>query len=164
MTISLSTGFACIVLMVSGGFYLLRAFLIPLDGTIALAGISAPAHVEFDGQGIPRIQASTRADAFHALGFVTARDRLFQMDLLRRSTAGRLAEIFGPELVGGDRWHRVMGFSHLASEIFARLPAEQRAVVEAYSAGVNAAMESFKVLPFEFLALGYHSRALAARS
>ncbi|MGH8497830.1 MAG: penicillin acylase family protein [Methylococcales bacterium] len=155
MTISLSTGFAVIALMLSGGFYFLRASLPVLDGTIALAGISAPVRVEFDGQGIPRIQASTRADAFHALGFVTARDRLFQMDLLRRSTAGRLAEIFGPESVNGDRWHRIMGFSHLASEIFARLPAEQREVLEAYSAGVNVAMGEFKVLPFEFWVLGY---------
>jgi len=155
IAIALLTVCSGIVLVVFGGFYLLRASLPVLDGSIALTGISAPARVEFDGQGIPRIQASTRTDAFHVLGFVTARDRLFQMDLLRRSTAGRLAEIFGPDLVDTDRWHRTMGFAHLASEIFARLPADQRAVLEAYSAGVNAAMDVFKVLPFEFLALSY---------
>lgn len=155
VAIALLTACAGIVLAVFGGLYFLRASLPVLDGGVALTGLSAPAQVEFDGQGIPRIQASTRTDAFHVLGFVTARDRLFQMDLLRRSTAGRLAEIFGPDLVDTDRWHRVMGFTHLASEIFPRLPADQRAVLESYSAGVNAAMDEFKVLPFEFLALSY---------
>ncbi len=118
-------------------------------------GLGAPAVVEFDQLGIPRIRAETREDAFRILGFVTARDRLFQMDLLRRSTAGRLAEIIGPSLVDSDRWHRTMGFSRLASDVYARLPEEQRDVLKAYSAGVNRAMDEFNVLPFEFLVLGY---------
>lgn len=118
-------------------------------------GLSAPAVVAFDQWGIPRIQAETREDAFRVLGYVTARDRLFQMDLLRRSTAGRLAEITGPGLVESDRWHRTLGFSHLAATVYPRLPADQCTVLDAYSGGVNAAMDAFQVLPFEFLVLGY---------
>ncbi|PPC90506.1 MAG: penicillin acylase family protein [Methylobacter sp.] len=144
-----------LVLVVLAGFCLLRASLPVVDGQYLLAGLSAPAQVEFDSRGVPRIQASTRTDAYQVLGFVTARDRLFQMDLLRRSTAGRLAEVFGPDLVETDRWNRIMGFDPLSAKIFARLPEDQQAVLKAYSAGVNAAISAFKALPFEFLALNY---------
>lgn len=112
----------CVGLAVIGGivvgtvFLLLQASLPPLAGRNRMDGLGAPALIEFDKWGIPRIQAKTREDAFRVLGFVTARDRLFQMDLLRRSTAGRLAELFGANLMDTDRWHRIMGFSHLASD------------------------------------------------
>ncbi|HEY8007946.1 MAG TPA: penicillin acylase family protein [Methylocella sp.] len=95
------------------------------------------------------------ADAFHALGFVTARDRLFQMDLLRRGTAGRLAEIFGANLLEEDRWNRTMGFGRVAGAILARLPVTQRQLIEAYTAGVNQAMAATSMFPVEFTMLGY---------
>ncbi|MGH8526084.1 MAG: penicillin acylase family protein, partial [Gammaproteobacteria bacterium] len=120
-----------------------------------MAGLTRPARVEFDGFGIPRIQAHSRADAFRILGFVTARDRLFQMDLLRRKMAGRLAEILGTEVLASDRWHRTMGFAAVSSAVFASIPDDQRKVLESYSEGVNQAMADFDVFPFEFLMLGY---------
>ena len=81
--------------------------------------------------------------------------RLFQMDLLRRKMAGRLAEILGTEVLASDRWHRTMGFAGVSSAVLASIPDDQRKVLESYSEGVNQAMADFDVLPFEFLMLGY---------
>jgi penicillin amidase len=111
--------------------------------------------VEFDEKKIPSISAKSREDAFHALGFVTARDRLFQMDLLRRHMAGRLAEVMGSALKESDHQHRVMGFEQVASAVVQRLPQEQKRVLDAYVEGVNQAMDSLAVLPPEFWLLGY---------
>jgi penicillin G amidase len=122
-------------------FYCLVKAPLPVeDGCRELAGLRSEVHVDFDELGIPRVTAENAADAFHALGFVTAGDRLFQMDLLRRKTAGRLAEIFGENALKQDRWNRVMGFGQLASTIVSGLPAAQRQLLEAYAAGVNQAM------------------------
>lgn len=120
-----------------------------------LQGLKAPAHVEVDGYGIPAIHASNREDAFLLLGFVTARDRLFQMDLLRRHMAGRLAEVMGPSLKESDCRHRILGFESVARAVVQRLPEEQKRVLEAYAEGVNQAMGSLTVWPPEFLLLGY---------
>jgi penicillin amidase len=128
------------------------------DGTYRIKGLSAPVHIEFDHYGIPRIIAETREDALRALGFVTARDRLFQMDLLRRGTAGRLAEVLGPELLDTDRWHRALGFERVARSALEKLPREQRLALDAYVEGINQAMADMAVPPFEFLLLGYRPR------
>ncbi|POZ52012.1 penicillin acylase family protein [Methylovulum psychrotolerans] len=124
-----------------------------------LKGLSAPAYSEIDNYGIPTIHANNKEDAFLLLGFITARDRLFQMDLLRRHMAGRLAEVMGPELKNTDRWHRVMGFEQVAHAIVERLPQEQKRVLEAYALGVNQAIKSLAVLPPEFSLLGYNPSA-----
>lgn len=144
-----------VIVAVGGAFLILRASLPERDVAYAMAGFHAPVDVEFDRHGIPRIRAATREDAFRALGFVTAQERLFQMDLLRRRSAGRLAEILGAPLLKSDRWHRAMGFGQVAADIVARLPDDQKGVLTAYIGGINQAMEKAKVLPFEFLALGY---------
>jgi penicillin amidase len=150
----LGTALASLALA-AGGYGVLRASLPDPEGAYDLPGLSGRAAAEFDALGIPRIAARTRADAFRVLGFATARDRLFQMDLLRRHSAGRLAEILGAGLLETDRWHRIMGFETVAREALARLPEDQRAVLAAYAEGVNRAVESLPVLPPEFLVLGY---------
>ncbi|MCI0467440.1 MAG: penicillin acylase family protein [Beijerinckiaceae bacterium] len=140
------------------GSLLYYSFKAPLPAerrTHDLVGLSAEVHIEFDELGIPHISAANAADAYHALGFVTARDRLFQMDLLRRGTAGRLAEIFGGGLLEEDRWNRVLGFNQLASVTYSRLPDAQRRLLEAYAAGVNQAMAAARMFPVEFTFLGY---------
>ncbi len=129
------------------------------EGLYRLPGLTAPAKAEFDNLGIPRIVAGTREDAFRILGFVTARDRLFQMDLLRRHAAGRLAEVLGPGLVEADRRHRVMGFEQVARAVLERLPEDQRAVLNAYAEGANRAVADMTVFPPEFLALAYRFSA-----
>jgi penicillin amidase len=115
--------------------------------------------VEFDSKNIPRISAKSREDAFYALGFVTTRDRLFQMDVLRRHMSGRLAEVMGPALKKSDRRHRIMGFEQVARAIVQRLPPEQKRVLKAYAEGVNQGMASLTVLPPEFWLLGYRPSA-----
>ena len=120
-----------------------------------LPGLGASVTVIFDSQGVPTIKAATRADAMRALGYVTARDRLFQMDWLRRQSAGTLAEILGKPLLESDIQQRVIGLGRTAHAIVAQLPDDQRTVLEAYASGVNAFLQQAASLPFEFHLLGY---------
>lgn len=132
----------------------LTASLPQLEGRVSLADLKAPAVVEADALGIVEVQAASREDAYRVLGFLHARDRLFQMDLMRRKTAGRLAELFGPPAVALDERQRGYRFEAAAAAIVAALPAGQRAVLGAYTAGVNGYLRSGSALPPEFLALG----------
>jgi penicillin amidase len=145
----------CLLLLLGATLYALFRLSARNGGTDRIAGLDAPVEVGFDNLGIPHIRAKTRADAFAALGYVTARDRLFQMDILRRNAAGRLAEIFGEGVVESDTRNRALGFDPLASEIFQRLPETQKAALTAYAAGVNRAMQKSLLWPFEFYALRY---------
>lgn len=138
-----------------GLFNLLKAFLPVLDDTVHVQELSAPVQVYFDKFWIPRIQAQTRDDAVRALGFVSARDRLFQMDLLRRHSAGRLAEIVGRTAVKTDTLHRVLGLEQAAAAIASSLPPDQKEALQAYADGVNSFLRRHQTLPFEFLVLGY---------
>lgn len=138
-----------------GGFMILRASLPVLDGTVAIEGLTTAVSVTADEYGVPTIVAESRTDAFRALGYVTARDRLFQMDLLRRGTAGKLAEVVGRAGVGNDIRQRRLGLQQVAQAIVARLPYEQREVVDAYTQGVNDFIKQTTTFPFEFLLLGY---------
>jgi penicillin amidase len=154
--------FGVVILIVGcslSGYGALRLSLPSEEAAYRLPNLASDVVVEFDDHGIPAIFAKSREDAFYALGFVTARDRLFQMDLLRRRMAGRLAEILGGNLVDSDRWHRTMDFEDVALAILKRLPDDQRGVLEAYATGVNQGMESLPVVPFEFLMLGYRPSA-----
>jgi penicillin amidase len=149
---------SALALLAAFGLFLVQYSISVLSGPdieTRIQGLKSPAYVEVDGYGIPAIHASTREDAFLSLGFVTARDRLFQMDLLRRHMAGRLAEVMGPSLKESDRRHRIMGFEPVARAVVQRLPEEQKRVLEAYAVGVNQAMESLTLWPPEFLLLGY---------
>ncbi|WP_241771243.1 penicillin acylase family protein, partial [Acidisphaera rubrifaciens] len=74
-----------------------------------IPGLSAPVAIAFDADGVPRIRAATMTDAAAALGWVHARDRMFQMDLMRRAASGRLSEIAGPATVPIDRQARLLG-------------------------------------------------------
>lgn len=143
-----------LVLLVLGwGYWQLRASLPQLDGPARLAGLAAPVSVERDALGVPTIRGGSRGDAARALGFLHAQERFFQMDLMRRRAAGELAEIFGPRAVALDRAARVHAFRARAGEVVARLPAAERALLEAYTAGVNAGLAALGARPFEYLIL-----------
>ncbi|MDB6127256.1 MAG: Penicillin amidase, partial [Verrucomicrobia bacterium] len=130
-----------LVLLVAGWFYWeLRASLPRLDGNAALAGLSAPVSVARDALGVPRIRGTSQADVARALGFLHAQERFFQMDLLRRRSAGELSELFGKAALTIDRTTRVHGFRRLAHEVLANLAPAEREVLESYSAGVNAGL------------------------
>lgn len=149
-TAALAAVAGCIVAVLA-----VRASLPPLDGRTQLVGLHEPVVVSSDAYGIPTIAADSREDAVRALGFVQARDRLFQMDLLRRSGAGRLAEVLGEAVKETDIRQRGLGFGPTAKAIVARLPREQRMLLEAYVEGVNAYLAQMRTPPFEFLLLGY---------
>lgn len=113
-----------------------------LDGTVALPGLSGIATIERDPLGIPTVKGATRVDVARALGYAHAQDRYFQMDLSRRRAGGELAELFGPGALPLDRGARMHDLRSLARQVMQQTTPEERAVVEAYAAGANAALQS----------------------
>jgi penicillin amidase len=122
---------------------------------LRIAGLSAPVAIAFDEAGIPRITAANERDFAAALGWLHARDRMFQMEAMRRGAEGRLAEIAGPGALRLDRFSRLLGLRQRAEADLAALDPETRAVLEAYAAGVNARIASRgRFAAPEFLLLG----------
>ncbi len=103
-----------------------------------IPGLAQPVAVTLDGDGIPRIAAGSELDAAAALGFVHARDRMFQMELMRRAASGRLSEVAGSVTLRLDRTMRVLGLRRRAEADLPGLDADTRAMLDAYSTGVNA--------------------------
>jgi penicillin G amidase len=137
----------------------LRASMPRPERDAKLKGLDGPVVVTLDEFGIPTIDAQSKLDAMRALGYVSARDRLFQMDLLRRGAAGRLTEVFGKGLLETDTAQRVVGCNRVAADIFSRLPEEQKESLLAYGEGVNAYLSQMGARPFEFLLLKYQPEA-----
>ena len=130
--------------------------LAKIDGQVVVYGLSAPATVTRDVHGVPHIQAATMDDLLMAQGFVTAQDRLAQMDLLRRHAAGELAAILGRTALDHDRMQRTLQLRAAADRAWLALPSDQKHWLEVYSRGVNASIASQRShLPIEFRLLGY---------
>jgi penicillin G amidase len=128
----------------------------PLDGTMSIAGLSAPVSVTRDRHGVPTLDAANLRDVFFAQGYVTAQDRLFQMDLLRRVAAGELSEVVGEAALKHDRQQRILGIRAAAEKNLTLLSPEDRQYFEAYASGVNAFIDAHKrTLPLEFRVLRY---------
>lgn len=157
-------GIVLFVLIAAGGAGVLwlqsaaRLALPQLDGDVHLAGLSAPVFLRRDAHGVPHIEAATQTDLFVAQGYVTAQDRLWQMDASRRAADGDLAEILGPPVVQNDKTQRVLQIRRTAQRVYSQLPAAERAVLDEYARGVNLYMqqcEKDNTLPAEFRLLGY---------
>ncbi|HJZ46875.1 MAG TPA: penicillin acylase family protein [Roseiflexaceae bacterium] len=132
----------------------LRRPLARTSGRLALPGLAAPVQILRDRWGVPHIYARNTIDLFTAQGYVHAQDRLWQMELQRRSGMGRLAEVFGPVALDTDRFMRVLGFNRVVRREAELLEGEARAVVEAYVFGVNAFItQNMRRLPIEFTIL-----------
>src|SRR6185369_9204484 len=127
----------------------LRASLPLLDGTATLARLGGEVVVERDVLGVPTVRGASRLDVARASGFLHAQDRFFQMDLLRRRAAGELAELFGPIALEVDRKTRRHRFRAVAARVLDLLPARARALLEAYTEGVNAGLSALRDRPFE---------------
>ena len=128
--------------------------------SLNLPGLHGRVTVRRDERGIPYIEATNDDDLYFAQGYVTASDRLWQMDVQRRAARGELAEIFGQAALGADKQHRTFGFAKAVDETAAHLPPDLSAVLNAYAKGVNAYIDSRtnQNLPPEFLILQYKPR------
>jgi penicillin amidase len=148
------------VVAVAGWLYsIARSALPQLDGAIVLPGLSSKVTVIRDGHGIPAIEAATLDDLFFAQGYVTAQDRLWQMDAMRRAAAGELSEIVGADTLDLDREQRILGLRVAAESAAKNISPRNRAYFEAYARGVNAFMESHRDrLSLEFRLLKYQPR------
>lgn len=160
------TGWILLVLIVVGvvGLFVARhAFrksmaesLPKIDGQLVMYGLSAPVTVERDAHGVPHISAASMDDLIMAQGFVTAQDRLWQMDLLRRHAAGELAALQGRAMFEHDRLQRTLQLRAAADRAWLALPSDQKHWLELYARGVNASMALQRAhLPIEFRLLGF---------
>ncbi len=122
-----------------------------------ISGLTSQVRIEQDEFGVPTLSGSSIEDLYRGQGWVTARDRLFQMDLLRRRSSGRLSEIFGKETRQFDTFHRQVGFSKVAADAFLKMPEKHRKLLEAYAEGVNAFIKQGP-LPFEMQLLRYEPK------
>lgn len=127
---------------------------------LALTGLHSRVVVHRDERGIPHIRAANDNDLFFAQGYITSSDRLWQMDLLRRSVRGELAEIFGPAMLAEDKRHRTLGLARIADQAATHLPVSSAAAMNSYARGVNAFIDSRtdQNLPPEFRILHYKPR------
>lgn len=144
-----------VVVVGGGGFWLYRqvsASLPRLDGEVRVNGLTAAVEIARDELGVPTVRAANRSDAARALGFLHGQERFFQMDLLRRQAAGELAELFGAALLPTDRSHRLHRLRSVAQRVIAAAPPEEKTIVEAYAAGVNAGLAALASKPFEYFA------------
>ena len=129
-----------------------------MDGSLRMPGLSAPVVVRRDAHGVPHIDAATQDDLLEAQGYVTAQDRLWQMDLYRRNANGNLAEIMGPPLLEHDKIQRVLQIRIAAQRIFSHLSAADRQRLDDYARGVNLYIQQCErshSLPVEFKLLMY---------
>ncbi|MCU1321697.1 MAG: peptidase penicillin amidase [Acidobacteriaceae bacterium] len=156
---NLAIGFTVVLLLLIAAFFgarlwtnrAMRDNLAQLDGSVSLTGLGAPVTVRRDNHGVPSIQAASLDDLIVAQGFVTAQDRLWQMETLRRHGAGTIAELFGSTALAHDRLQRTLRLRAAADRALTVLPPDQLHFLELYARGVNASMEAQRShLPLEF--------------
>lgn len=153
---------ALVAVVFGGAWWLkhaMRDSLPQLDGQARISGLSAAVLVRRDQHGVPHIEAATLDDLFEAQGYVTAQDRLWQMDMARRLAAGELAEVLGKSMVDHDRMQRVLQMRATAERMAASLSDRDRRYFEDYARGVNAYIDSHRDhLPAEFRLLMYEPK------
>ena len=142
--------FACNV------FFGMRA-VAKTDGSVSGLALHKPVQILRDGRGIPHITASDDHDLFFAQGYVEGSDRLFQMDLTRRYVTGTLAEVLGNAALESDESARAVPIAQIAAAQWNALDPKERAALQAFSDGINAAIER-EPTPVEFRILFYHPK------
>ncbi len=146
---------AILVVLVAGGYAYLKTSEPQIDGEVAVKGIGDDVTIVRDENGVPHITGKSLNDAVFGLGFVHVQDRLWQMDMNRRIGAGRLSELFGAKTIGTDKFLRTLDVYGHAQRSIKNLSAETRSALDAYTAGVNAAISGWQgALPPEYLILG----------
>ncbi|HEV2234558.1 MAG TPA: penicillin acylase family protein [Terriglobia bacterium] len=152
----------CVALVACAAWYVysrIHRSLPQLDGTIQVGGLKARVEVRRDARGVPHLSAQSLEDLFFAQGYVTAQDRLWQMDLSRRLAFGELSEIFGERVLSLDIENRTLGFRQVAERAVQELDTDSQKLLAAYTRGVNAFISTHSDrLPVEFLLLRYKPR------
>jgi penicillin G amidase len=144
---------------VAFAYFIARSALPQLDGNLRVQGLSTAVRVTRDSHGVPAIEAATLEDLFLAQGYVTAQDRLWQMDMMRRFAAGELSEILGEDTLKIDREQRILGLRAAARKGLQTATPRDRAYFEAFARGINAFIESHgSSLPIEFRILRYQPK------
>ena len=144
---------------VAYAYFVARSALPRLDGSLQVKGLSAAVKVTRDSHGVPAIEAATLEDLFLAQGYVTAQDRLWQMDIMRRFGAGELSEILGDGTLKIDREQRILGLRAAAMKGLQTASSRDQSYFEAYARGVNAYIETQgSSLPIEFRILKYQPK------
>jgi penicillin G amidase len=134
------------------GFWF-RASLPVLNGEQALQGLAAPVRIERDAIGVATVVAENEIDSARALGFLHAQERYFEMDLLRRSAAGELSALFGAIAVEKDKSARMHRLRARIRQHFTQMAGTDAAVLQAYSAGVNAGLKALSAKPWPYVLL-----------
>jgi penicillin G amidase len=140
------------------GYLQLKKPLPKLDGTVQVSGIHETVAVWRDPNGVPHIEANNEHDLYFAQGYVTAQDRLFQMDLGRRQASGTLSEVIGEATLNNDKYFRTFGLRRAAEATIDQLSDDALLALTAYAQGVNAFISEAKekgTLPIEFRFMGY---------
>ena len=132
----------------------------PTPASLQINGLRDRVTIRRDERGVPYISATNEADLYFAQGYITASDRLFQMDFLRRTVRGELAEVLGRLALSQDQRHRTLGYAGIIDATATKMSPEIRTALEAYAKGVNAFITSRtdRDLPPEFLILQYKPR------
>jgi len=151
-----------LLLLLLAGFFFVQHLKPSYEGTREIPGLQDSVSVYFDTYGIPHIYAENEADAFRALGYVHAQDRLWQMELLRRIAPGRLSEAFGPDALPNDRFFISLGIDKANRESLAGLDTSDPSAVlaQAYLDGVNRFIEEGPT-PVEFYLTGLEKKPFA---
>jgi penicillin amidase len=151
-----------LVFLLLGVWFFLRGSLAQLDGRRTVQGLKASVTIARDEHGVATISGTDRGDVAYATGFAHAQDRYFQMDLLRRSAAGELAELFGPRALPIDREHRLHRFRARAELALKNMPAADRQLLDRYVAGANDGLNNLGTRPFEYALVGAGPRPWSA--
>ncbi|MEP1032317.1 penicillin acylase family protein [Ekhidna sp.] len=153
----LATVILLLIIAVASYAFYIKSILTPsYSGEVQINGLTESTEIYFTAYGIPHIYAKNQADAYRSLGYIHAKERLWQMDLLRHVGSGRLSELFGPDMIQVDKFLRTMGLSSYAkasSESYIKRNHESLPLIQAYLDGINHYIAT-NPKPFEHTILG----------
>lgn len=146
--------FLPVLLLLAAVWHHFRSALPEHEPDRTVAGLAASVKITRDAQGVPHIKAGSDRDVFFAMGYVHAQDRLWQLEVQRRTASGRLAEVFGREALQSDVWLRTLGLHAAARTSWPALSREAQDSLRAYTEGINSWLAANRTLPPEFVLMG----------
>ena len=152
--------FLLLVGIIIYGYWFINNTKPTYDGELSLTGLHSTVTVKYDNYGIPHIYAENESDAYFALGYLQAQERLFQMEMLRRVATGTLSEILGAEFISVDKLFRTLGFAKKSAEFTKKFEAQDLITKQpalAYFNGINAFVEDGPT-PIEYTLIGIPKR------